>query len=84
MEPSSLGFFMKNKAVKTGISLGIFSTLGLAAYYYLKDGQILASKTYSDDSLVEVTHLIHRDYFPVYLKISKQAEKLNSKLATSG
>ena len=69
---------LKNNLFKTGVSLSILSATGALAYYYFNEGPNNDDLVYSDKNLIAVTQLIHRNYFPIYLRISKQGKKLNN------
>lgn len=61
----------KSKLFKTGVSLGILSATSSLAYYYLHESNEDGDSVYSDSNMIKVTNLIHRNYFPIYLRISK-------------
>jgi hypothetical protein len=61
---------LSNKAVKAGISLSILSATGALAYYFFHE-EDKSSELYSDENLVAVLERIHRNYFPIFLRISK-------------
>lgn len=63
---------LKNKAFKASVSLGLISATGAIAYYFFNDHDSNDNTVYSDAKLIEATKLINRNYFPIYLRISKQ------------